>query len=266
MDAIRDRLSRLEPAIPWAHHFDLLGVETITREQNEQFYKKAQAVKSLGRLALSYFRTFADGLPLSSARVLDVASAEGGLSVEFAQAGASEVVGIEGRQLYVDRANFVIETLGLRNARFLRGDVRKISALEPFDFTIFSGILHHLGKDDFFPFLVSLATLTRGTMFLYTHVSTPDGVAQFRLVGPVEAEGGFAGSLFREHADAATAEQRERQVRASLDNTFSFWATEEALIAALKKAGFNTVAKMFEPHAFAGYANRNLRVIFIARK
>lgn len=41
--AIKAELAKLQPAIPWAHHFDLHGVETVTREENEQFYKKAQA-------------------------------------------------------------------------------------------------------------------------------------------------------------------------------------------------------------------------------
>ena len=266
MDPIRSELSRLQPEIPWAHHFDLHGVETIDRETNEQFYKKAQAAKALGKLALDYCRAFSRGLPLSEARVLDVASAEGGLSVEFAQAGAKEVVGIEGRQLYVDRANFVARTLGLERVRFIKGDVRKVdSSLGSFDFTICSGILHHLGQDDFFAFLQSMVAVTRGTFFLYTHVTTPQGVDQFRLQGPVSADG-FEGYLFREHADDATTQQREDQVRASLDNTFSFWATEEALIAALKAAGFGFISKMFEPHAFGGYANRNLRVIFVCRR
>lgn len=266
-EAIRSELAKLQPEIPWAHHFDLHGVETITREQHEQFYKKAMAVRSLGRLGLSYFNTFSRGLPLSSARILDVASAEGGISADFARAGAKEVIGVEGRQLYVDRANFAIGTLGLANVRFILGDVRKIDpALGPFDFTVCSGILHHLGKDDFFPFLASMAALTRGAMFLYTHVSTPEGIEKYRLEGPVQAEGQFQGWLFREHVDKATAQQRENQVRASLDNTFSFWANEEALLAALKKAGFNTVAKMLEPHAFGRYAAKNLQTIFVCTK
>lgn len=150
--------------------------------------------------------------------------------------------------------------------RIFQGDVRKIdSSLGPFDFTICSGILHHLGQGDFFPFLQSMAALTQGTFFLYTHVSTPDGIGMFRLKGPVKADD-FEGYLFQEHADNATPQERQQQVRASLDNTLSFWATEESLVSALKKAGFNFVCKIFAPHAFGGYANRNLRVIFICRK
>jgi len=265
---IRRKLDQLSPEIPWTHHFNLNGVETITPEQDEKFYKKSTAAKRLGELALTYYQTFSEGLPLSKARILDVASAEGAMSVAFSQAGAKEVVGVEGRKLYIDRGNLALEVLGIKNVRYIQGDVRKLDPedMGTFDFVINSGILHHLGQDDFFPFLSSMAAITKGTMFLYTHVSTPKGVVDFRLKGPVKASGEFDGYLLQEHKEDATPEERERQVRASLDNTYSFWADEENLIRALKKVGFKFISKVFEPHAFAGYENRNLRVIYIAKK
>jgi 2-polyprenyl-3-methyl-5-hydroxy-6-metoxy-1,4-benzoquinol methylase len=148
-------------------------------------------------------------------RGCDVASAEGGISVAFAQAGAKEVVGIEGRELYVSRAKFVTEALRVIGVQYELGDVRQISRERhgEFDFTINSGILHHLGQDDFYPFLDAMAQVTRDTMFLYTHVSTPDAVAKFRLRGPVMAAGKFEGFLLQEHAENASREEREEQVK-----------------------------------------------------
>jgi hypothetical protein len=267
-EEVRTALDKLNPEIPWTHHFELAGVETITAEQDEKFYKKSSAAKNLGKLALVYQRAFSGGRPLSETRVLDVASAEGGLSVEFAEAGAQEVVGIEGRQLYISRAEFVLEALGLKNVSYRLGDVRHISRAThgEFDFTINSGILHHLGQEDFFPFLQAMGEVTRDVMFLYTHVSTPAAVEDFRLKGPVQAAGEFEGYLLQEHAEDASAEQREQQVRASLDNTYSFWATEESLIRALKRVGFGLIAKIMEPHVFGSYVNKNLRVIFVCKK
>lgn len=265
---IRERLASLDSSVPWTHHFEIAGVETITPDIDEKFYKKSIAAKGLGNLALHYHRIFSEGRPLSETRVLDVASAEGGLSVAFAQAGAKEVLGVEGRRIYVDRANFVAEALELSNFSTVLGDVRAISTQThgQFDFTINSGILHHLGQPDFLPFLQSMADVTRDAMFLYTHVSTPAAVSDFRLKGPVKAAGEYEGYLLQEHPEDASPEEREAQVRASLDNTYSFWATEESLIAALKKVGFKTIVKMFEPHIFGGYVNRNLRVVFLCKK
>lgn len=267
-DEVRRGLAGLSPEQPWTHHFELSGVETITPDIDEKFYKKSIAARGLGDLALHYHRIFSEGRPLSETRVLDVASAEGGLSVAFAQAGAKAVLGVEGRKLYVDRANFVVRALGLTNVSTVLGDVRAISRAEhgEFDFTINSGILHHLGQPDFLPFLQAMADVTRDAMFLYTHVSTPEAVVDFRLTGPVLAAETYKGFLLQEHPEDATPEQRTAQVRASLDNTYSFWATEESLIAALKAVGFKTVVKMFEPHVFGGYVNRNLRVAFLCKK
>jgi len=265
---VRERLAALDPSVPWTHHFEIAGVETITPDIDEKFYKKSIAAKGLGNLALHYHRIFSEGRPLSETRVLDVASAEGGLSAAFAQAGAKEVLGVEGRRIYVDRANFVADVLGLSNFSTVQGDVRAISTQihGQFDFTINSGILHHLGQPDFLPFLQSMADVTKDAMFLYTHVSTPAAVSDFRLKGPVKAAGEYEGYLLQEHPEDASPEEREAQVRASLDNTYSFWATEESLIAALKKVGFKTIVKMFEPHVFGGYINRNLRVVFLCKK
>jgi hypothetical protein len=267
-DQIRAALARLDPATPWTHHFNIQGVETISAATNEKFYKKSIGLKKIGELALQYCRVFSEAGGVKGLRVLDVASAEGGQSIAFARAGAREVVGIEGRRLYVDRANFVTAALGVENAKFSLGDVRKIDvgALGEFDFVICSGILHHLGAEDFLPFLKLMGQLTRDTFFLYTHVSNPDSIRDFGLAGPHEIATGITGYLFREHADGATASEKEQQVRASLDNTFSFWATEESLVRALSASGFRFVAKMFEPHAFGGYRDRNIRVIFVAKK
>lgn len=266
--AVRQGIASLQEGIPWTHHFDIAGVETTSLARDEKFYKKSMGAKLLGELALQYCRIFSEAKSIEGLRVLDIASAEGGHSIEFAQAGAREVVGVEGRQLYVDRANFVASTLGVPNVRFRLGDVRKMDQAElgQFDVTICFGILHHLGEEDFVPFLARLSELTSDVLMLYTHVSTAEAVADFRLEGPRTVGEGLTGYLLREHADGADQAEREAQVRASLDNTFSFWATEESLVRALKQSGFAFVAKVYEPHIFGGHVNRNLRVILIAKK
>jgi hypothetical protein len=260
-------LDGLDRSIPWTHHFDLGGVETITEAEDPKFYRKALGAKLFCDLALTYREAFAEGKPLSESRILDVACAEGAMSVAFGLAGAREVVGVEGRRLAVERARFAARALGADTVRFVQGDVRAMAGQLDgrFDFALVLGILHHLGPDDFFPFLKSLGRLTDAVM-LYTHLSTPDSIRDYRLEGPVEPRPGFVGYLSREHEDDATPEERERQVRASLDNTFSFRPTDETLVRALKKAGFGLIAKMYEPHAFGDHRNRNFRVIYVAKR
>lgn len=265
--SFRDEYASLQPQIPWTHHFTLGDFETISPEIDKKYYNKAVGLKKIGLLAQDYIKLYTKRGTIAGSTILDVASGEGGHSIAFAQGGAAQVVGVEGRQLYVDRARFVARALGTDNVRFELGDVRKIEVdtVGTFDFVFCSGILHHLGPDDFQPFLSSMAKLTRDTMMIYTHVSTASSVKMFNLV-PHVIDDEIRGSLFREHSDNASRKEKETQVRASLDNTFSFWADEESLIVGLKRAGFGAIAKIYEPHAFSSYENRNIRVLMIARK
>lgn len=265
---IRAGIRALHPEIPWAHHFELApGIETITPE-NEKFHGKAVSLKRLGQIALDLVpyhtvRRTADGL-----RVLDVASGEGGHTIEFALHGA-QVVGVEGRELYVSRADFVAGVKGVRDrVRFIRNDVRKLqpSELGTFDVTLAFGILHHLDTESFFPFLSALYALTSDTLFLYTHISSRLAVERHRLKGPVRANGKYEGYLFQEHDEAATTEQRIAQVRAALDNTYSFWANQESLCNALEDVGFRSVAMLQRPHVFNNFKNASYRPILICRK
>jgi hypothetical protein len=262
---LRAELRRLDPTVPWAHHFALgHGIETITPE-NRQFYDKARGLKKLGKLVLDLVPYHTKRGALAGARVLDLASAEGGHSIALAAQGA-EVLGIEGRQLYVERARFAASALGIDNVRFEQGDVRTIDAgrLGKFDIVLFFGILHHLGQDDFAHMLETLCRLTGDALFLYTHVSTPEAIQRFRLEGPVRTRQDHEGFLFREHADGASAEERQRQVRASLDNTFSFWATPESLSKALAAVGFVSVCNLLTPHIH-GWVDAQCRWIAVAR-
>lgn len=261
-------LSTLKPEQPWTHHFEIDGVHTISPETDEKFYGKATGLKKIGNLAVTLAKNFSRNHTIAGKRVLDVACGEGGHSLALAAEGAN-VVGVEGRELYVDRAKFVGEAFGLQDKLdFQLGDVRKITRDErgAFDITLCFGILHHLGQDDFLPFLQSLADVTTDVALFYTHVSNPEIISQFDLKGPVKSNGEYEGYLFREHADGATEKEKLDQVRASLDNTFSFWATDESLMRALKHVGFEAVLKVYEPHVFSGYQNRNFRQVMIAKK
>lgn len=260
-------LNALQPETPWTHHFDIGGVETIS-PKDEKFFKKAKGLKELGEIGIRLAHGFSKNNTVSGKRVLDVACGEGGHAIAFAQAGAREVVGVEGRELYQKRAMAVAGALGADNLDVFTGDVRKMNPAEigTFDITLCFGILHHLGIEDFLPFLQSLSDLTDDTLLLYTHVGGDEIAKRFPIQGPVKAHGQHVGWLFREHADGATDRQKLDQVRASLDNTFSFWAENETLVRALKQVGFSLIVKVYEPHMFAGFDNKDFRQIMVAKK
>jgi SAM-dependent methyltransferase len=262
---INQRLKELDPSVPWAHHFDLgHGIHTID-PSNAQFVRKAEGLAKLGTVIQQIAPHYMKRQSLHGARVLDLACGEGVHSIGLAKLGA-EVVGVEGRQLYVDRSNFVRQALNVPNVRFELGDIRRLDAerLGRFELVICSGILHHLGLHDFDAIVSSLAALTGDMLLIYTHIATPLAIERHRLEGPVRTERGSEGYLFREHRLGASEEEKYRQVRASLDNEQSFWATEEALYAALVGAGFRSVVRLVHPHIF-GSIEGSYRPIVIAR-
>lgn len=262
---ISKHLDSLSPDTPWTHLFEFApGVFSVTKE-NEKFYKKATGLKQVGDVLLKIAEMQVQGHTLAGKRVLDLACGEGAHAIQFAEKGA-DVVGVEGRKLYIDRARFAAEAMGQPQIQFTQGDVRKLdSGMGKFDVVVLSGILHHLGADDFDDMIAELGRFTYDLLLIYTHVGSDLSVKNHRLKGPVKTARGNEGFLFREHKDNATAEQREQQVRASLDNTFSFWAREEVVVNALRSAGFPLILKVLTPHPF-GWENASYRPIFVAKK
>jgi SAM-dependent methyltransferase len=262
---IEARLNELSPEVPWAHLIEFApGVFSVT-QKDEKFFKKATGLSLVGELLLEIAEMQVRNHTLQGKRVLDLACGEGGHSVQFAKRGA-KVLGVEGRKLYVDRARFAAEATGQKDIEIVQGDVRKLPADSgTFDIVVFSGILHHLAQEDFDGIVKELGRLTQDLLLVYTHVSTDLSIKNHSLAGPVSTPEGRKGYLFREHEDNADAKKREGKVRASLDNTFSFWAQEESLIQALRAAGFKLILKAVSPHVF-GWEGASYRPILVAKK
>lgn len=265
---IRSGLAELQPSVPWAHHFDFgNGLETVSPETGH-FYRKAIGLKELGKLLPKVLRGSMGRPSFEGLRCLDLGSAEGMHSIFMADAGAKEVLGLEGRQLYVDRASFIARVKGLKNVEFRLADVRKLdpAALGTFDFVLCSGLLHHLDKDSFLNATKALYELTGDTLVLYTHVSSEWVTEKFKLKPTEPVDGKYAGALFQEHKEGSTQEQRTAQVRASLDNVYSFWAREDALIQRFVDVGFRSIVKLYEPAFVLTYVERVFRGIWILRR
>jgi SAM-dependent methyltransferase len=265
---MRAGMERLSPDTPWAHYFDLGPVGQTVGPSQAVYYEKAKTLKLIGTQVVEAVPFITRRGAVAGLSVLDLACAEGQHAIELAMAGADRVVGVDGRQLYVDRSSFIARCFGARAAQFLNGDVRSVdpARVGRFELILFFGILHHLAPDDFFPMLQRLHRLSSDTVLIYTH--TVDDRANKRfgqsLGAPIRNAHGYAGRPFREHADDTTPEERASRLRSSLDNTFSFWAEEPELLRALKDAGFRYVSRQLAPNPFPDPVNE-FRVLYVAR-
>ena len=193
---------------------------------------------------LKFLQVTADTLrrPLAGLRVLDLGSGEGLYALEFGRHGA-DVLGLELRDNHLGRAEFSRAALQLSNVRFEKGDVREatLERYGRFDLVICSGILYHLDRPACFDFLKNLRRLCSGLMIVDTRIA---------LTTQVEAkyEGrAYGGALYREHAEGATAAQKEAELGASIDNDESFWFTRHALVNFMADVGFTSVSEVLAP-------------------
>ncbi|MBM4439829.1 MAG: methyltransferase domain-containing protein [Candidatus Rokubacteria bacterium] len=174
--------------------------------------------------------------PLRDLRVLDLACLEGLYGIELARHGA-DVVAVEAREANLAKARFAKDALGLANLTLLQDDVRNVSLAThgAFDVVLCLGILYHLDAPDVFTFVERLAGLCRGFALFDTHVSLAAETSH------THAGHTYAGRHVREHGDDATAVEKAARLRASLDNTMSFWPTAPSLYNLLRHAGFTSV-------------------------
>jgi tRNA (mo5U34)-methyltransferase len=85
---------------------------------------------------------------LRGRRVLDLGCNSGFWSLKAIEAGAEFVLGIDGRQMHVDQANFVFEAKGIDPARyrFELGNVLSHPVSGDFDVAFCLGLLYHVSK------------------------------------------------------------------------------------------------------------------------
>ncbi len=182
---------------------------------------------------------------------LDLACLEGGYSIEAALLGA-KVLGIEGRQKNLDKCNFALEKLGLKNLKFKLGDVRHVSVSElgKFDVILCMGILYHL--DDPVSFLETISSLCKKYIVIDTHISYEDEEKHqsvdpnlrenlSELTNLIVKEKSYNGRFYQEFPPNTSKDVKEVCLQSSLDNEKSFWATQKSLLDMLKAAGFDGV-------------------------
>jgi predicted RNA methylase len=181
--------------------------------------------------------------PLRDLRVLDLACHEGIYAIEFARHGAA-VLGIEGRQAHIEKANFVKDALSLSNLEIVQDDVRNLSKAKYglFDVVLCLGILYHLDVPDVFAFIESLADVCREVTVIDTRVA----------FGPTRSyvyQGTkyWGHRLDEGHRAWDSPEQKISRYWASLDNPTSFHLSRTSLYCMLGRVGFTSVYECYIP-------------------
>jgi 2-polyprenyl-3-methyl-5-hydroxy-6-metoxy-1,4-benzoquinol methylase len=180
--------------------------------------------------------------PLSECRVLDLACLEGHYAIEFALHGA-EAVAIELREANIAKAAFAADKLGLEGITFYQDDVCNLS-LEThgrFDIIICSGILYHLPGPAAAQLIHTMYECCDGILLLDTFIATREDVqTEFRGAS-------YGGTIYVEHDEGASEEEKLSDLWASVENETSFWFHLPALMGLLQSAGFTTAADVTLP-------------------
>lgn len=189
--------------------------------------------------------------PLHECRVLDLGCLDGIFSIEFALHGA-QTVGVEIRESNIQKAIFCKEVLGLDKLEFRQEDVRNISldTYGKFDAIICSGILYHLPAIDAIKLVKTMFDMVKRVVVIDTHVSLiPEECIKYDGME-------YWGDTYREHAENASAETKEKVLWASSDNPTSFWFTRPSLVNIMSEAGFSSIYECFHPmHVVPAGAN-----------
>jgi tRNA (mo5U34)-methyltransferase len=137
-------ISRINSFPNWHYQFEIQGILTpvfdkshINRHKQRKGYFFDPVVQQLGG-------------SLAGKRVLDLACNAGFWSLCALQSGCEFVVGIDGRQLHIDQANFICEAEGIESSRysFLCGNIFDIdlSQFGSFDLVFCLGLMYHVSK------------------------------------------------------------------------------------------------------------------------
>jgi len=178
--------------------------------------------------------------PFAGLRILDLGCGEGVYAIEAGLRGA-QVVALDARTARMNYGAACARRQGLGTVQFIQEDVRSVTraARGSFDVVYFLGLLYHLDAPDVFSVLENIFGLCAGLLVVDTLIS---------LTAEIEVEWQgriYQGKRCREHDDGDPPEVRLARVLRSVDNTFSFHFTREALLRALHDVGFTSV---FECH------------------
>ena len=206
-------------------------------------------------------------------RILDVGCLEGGYTTAAIKFGAKEAVGIDAREINIQRCNLVKKLLKLNNLVFYKSKCQDIKTLNlgVFDVIICSGLLYHL--DNPYIFLQEMYEIlnSNGLMMIDTHVALENEYGhkyESNIVEEVFDSKHYHGRWNSEYSRNATPDEIESFLWASYGNTKSFWPLKNSLKRMLNDVGFKIINEIERPphHRICQEGHENCRIGFIVKK
>jgi SAM-dependent methyltransferase len=156
--------------------------------------------------------------------ILDLGSLEGAQAFELAKSPrVSRIVGLEGREANLEKANYVKQLLGAGKVSFVKADIETVDLTEfgKFEVVFCAGVLYHLPN----PWrLVEQMSRVTDNAFIWTHYAADERADTER--------NGFRGMMYQELG---------LQDPQSGLSPRSFWLTFDSLLAMIRSHGFPSV-------------------------
>jgi SAM-dependent methyltransferase len=185
------------------------------------------------------------GGSLEGRTVVDLGCLEGGFTLAFAQRGATRALGIEARELSVQRCELARNLLDVDNATFVVADIKdELAQHDPFDVVFATGILYHVA--DPAGFLRTMRSACRHVALVDTHVARPDAATHDCSDMVTKESHGieYRGRMFPEYPPDVSDAAKEAMAWAAYSDADAFWPTEEDLVRMMSDAGFSRVEKI----------------------
>jgi tRNA (mo5U34)-methyltransferase len=233
-----DLRAELEAFPGWNYQMEFKNSEVSTRgfrhdaDWKVHRYRGSLFIRSLTKIL---------GERLERYSVLDVGCACGLFSLEFANQGCKSVVGIDLRDSNIQQAQWLAETYGIDNARFVADSARNLDKYSGFDLTFCAGLLYHVTYP--IELIKGLHDTCNEFLILDTNLANHP-VSAFNLV------------LNRDTSYAAEGE-----------TSYEFLPNYRAVIDSLLAVGFSEIIELVgsADHQLLGYATRETRT-FVAFK
>jgi len=214
-------------------------------------------------------------LDISGQSVLDLGCKEGYNSFDFCDLGATNVMGVEARESFVQDALKEKAAGSYAQANFMLGDARTIdeAGLGLFDICLCSGLLYHM--QDPVDLLARIGKISRH-LVLETHIALPiwldpfvGGKYRCNLQRKIVTRE-FVGEEYQGRRNIFPASVDMGMTSGSVDSHETFWLTIDSLKKALKNAGFKISAFYFglwgtrSPAVLVDHGIRRAKVFVVA--